>query len=103
MSDRLVVKVGEYRKDDETKGEYLNIGALMSNDNGQYILLDPKVNLAGVLTQQNIYAHSQGKKSNKNVMVSVFSDQGRQQSAPHQQAPQQSQPNDNSFKDDIPF
>ena len=45
----LAVVVGTYEKNGETKKRYQNIGALMSaNDGGQYILLDPIVNLAAI-------------------------------------------------------
>lgn len=115
---RLVAKVGEYQNQQgETKGEYLRIGVIGESQNGEYILLDPTINLAGVLTQQNIYAHSQKKKPSKRVMVSIFDDssqggqyqqntnQGRgQQNQAANQQPGNSAPSQGpSFDDDIPF
>jgi len=45
----LCVVSGTYEKDGGTKKRWLTIGALMStNDGGQYILLDPMINLAAV-------------------------------------------------------
>lgn len=79
MVKRLTAKVGEYEKDGETKGRYVDIGVILSNDNGEYALLDPTVNLAGVLTQQNILGHAKGNKPRDRVMVSVF-DNSRPQS-----------------------
>ena len=124
---RLVAKVGEYtNQQNETKGEYVRIGALMENDNGEYMLLDPTVNLSGVLQKQNAYAISQQKNPNTNVMVSVFSadnqngqqnnqrPQGGNHQAGGQQQGQRTQGNqqqnnppmaepDFSFDQDIPF
>ena len=56
MVKRLMVKTGEYQKDGQTKGRYTEVGVIMSNDKGEYALLDPAVNLAGVLLQQKILA-----------------------------------------------
>ena len=80
---RLMIKVGEYQKDGQTKGEYVRIGALMESQNGEYVLLDPTVNLAGCLLKQRMMNPS---KPSKAVMVSVFTDEPRQQSAPAESA-----------------
>ena len=77
MAKRLAAKVGEYQKDGQTKGEYVNLGVILSNDNGEYILLDPTVNLGAVLTLQNMLNHKAGKKISNRVMVGVFSDDNR--------------------------
>lgn len=74
MVKRIVARVGEYEKDGETKGEYVRIGVILSNDHGEYCLFDPAVNMAGVLTQQNLLNHSKGKKPSTKVMASIFSD-----------------------------
>lgn len=78
MAKRLVAKVGEYEKNGETKGEYVRIGVILSNDSGEYALIDPTVNLAGVLTKQNMLNHAKGKKTGSSVMAAVFTDDDRQ-------------------------
>ena len=90
MARRLAAKVGTYQKDGATKGEYAKLGVILSNQNGDYLLIDPSINLAGVLIKQNLMAKAEGKPERDMVMVSVFDDsqQQGQQSAP-QQAPQQ--------------
>jgi hypothetical protein len=72
MVKRLMVKTGEYQKDGQTKGRYTEVGVILSNDNGEYALLDPAVNLAGVLMQQKILADNNGGTSGDRVMVSIF-------------------------------
>lgn len=72
MVKRLMVKTGEYQKDGQTKGRYTEVGVIMSNDKGEYALLDPAVNLAGVLLQQKILADANGGRSGDRVMVSIF-------------------------------
>lgn len=94
MAKRLVVKTGEYtNQQGETKGEYTKIGVILNNQNGDFILMDPTINLAGVLLKQNALAAKQGKQPSDSVMVSVFEDQPQQsqpqQSGYQQQAPQQ--------------
>ena len=68
MVKRLMVKTGEYQKDGQTKGRYTEVGVIMSNDKGEYVLLDPAVSLAGVLAQQNAMTD----RPRDRVMVSVF-------------------------------
>lgn len=100
MTKRLVAKTGEFQNNQgETKGEYTRIGVLMDGNDGQYMLLDPTVNLAGVLAKQNVMAANQGKPMRDSVMVSVYENDNQQQpqqqggyqqqQAPQQQAPQQ--------------
>jgi len=73
MTKRLVAKVGEYQdREGNSKGRYVEIGVILSNDNGEYAILDPAVNLAGVLTQQNMMNHAKGGKPRDKVMVSIF-------------------------------
>ncbi len=89
MAKRLVAKVGEYQKDGETKGEYVKIGVILSNNNGEYALIDPTINLAGVLMKQRILNPQKGGDS---VMCGIYEDQPRQQSQQnHQQGGQQRQ------------
>lgn len=98
MTKRITAKVGEYEKDGQTKGRYVDIGVILSNDNGEYALLDPTVNLAGVLTQQNMMNHRNGKKTGDKVMCSIF-DRNRQQGGQSQGGA----PAGGGFDDEIPF
>ncbi len=56
----LAVKTGAYEKNGETKGRYMNVGVVMENDNGMFMLLDPAFNPAGV------------PREGDRVMVSMF-------------------------------
>lgn len=87
MTKRLVAKTGVYQKDGQEKGEYTKIGVVLSNENGEFALFDPAVNLAGVLLKQNALAAKQGKQASDMVMVSIFTDdqQGQQQNNQGQQ------------------
>lgn len=110
MPRKIVAKVGEFQKDGQTKSRWQNVGVIMSNDNGEYILLDPLVSMAGILSAQNALAMTKGDQVRDRVMCSVFEDdnqgggyqqpQQRQQTA-QQQAPQH--PHANYFGDDTPF
>jgi hypothetical protein len=92
---KLSAKTGEYQKDGQTKGRYVNIGVIQkSSDGGEYVLLDPTVSLAGILAAQNALAVQQGKEIRDRVMVGVFEDQQQQggyQPQQQQQAPRQHQ------------
>ena len=82
---KIVAKTGTYtNKDGEQKNRYQDVGVIMSNDNGEYILLNPGVNLAGLMIQQN----AMDSEVRTNVMCSIFEEQGQRQAAPQQQAPQ---------------
>ncbi len=83
MAKRITAKVEEYQKDGETKGKYVEIGVILENNNGQFILLDPTVNLAGVLAKQNVMEFSKGGQMRDNVMCSIF-DNDNQQNQPNQ-------------------
>lgn len=119
---KLSVKIGEYQKDGQTKGKYLNIGVTMSNKNGEFHLLDPSISLAGIMVLQNKLALEQGKPQSDRVMVGVWDESNQQQDQwPTQdqqyqqikngqqlgklgQAQQMQQPADNVLMDeDIPF
>ncbi len=92
MTKRLMVKVGEYQKDGQTKGEYVKLGVILSGANGEYVLLDPTVNIAGCLAKQNVMAVSKGEQQRDSVMCSIFDDSQQQGQAPqqgYQQQPQQ--------------
>lgn len=68
MSKKITAKVGTYQKDGETKNRYQDIGVILGNANGEYILLDPGVSLAGVLAKQN----AMSGENWGNVMCSIF-------------------------------
>ena len=89
MAKRIVAKTGSYqdKQTNETKGEYTKLGVLLSNDNGDYMLLDPCVSLGGVLIKQNALATKTGGQQRDMVMVSIFEDdnQGKQQNNNQQQ------------------
>lgn len=91
MAKRIVAKTGSYQKDGQDKGEYTKIGVILSNDNGEYILMDPCVSLAGLLIKQNALAAKTGGQQRDMVMVSIFDDDNNQQQNNNQgqQAPAQ--------------
>ena len=109
MTKRLMAKVGEYEKDGQTKGRYVELGVILSNQNGEYAVLDPAVNLAGVLMQQRILAQKTNGRSGDRVMCGIFDNDrsGQQQSGGQAQGggygsqPSGSQTSD--FEDSIPF
>ena len=71
----VVAVVGEYKDNSgQTKKNYLNVGAVMSNDNGFYLLMDKTFNPAGLAEP--------GKRS---IILSLFEPKERQQN------PQQNQ------------
>lgn len=95
MAKRITAKVEEYQKDGETKGKYVEIGVILNNDNGDYILLDPSVSLSGILAKQNALEFSKGGQMRSNIMCSVFDNDNQQQA----QQPQQQQ---GGFKQQAP-
>tara|TARA_R110000744_G_scaffold337266_1_gene442518 strand:- start:245 stop:592 length:348 start_codon:yes stop_codon:yes gene_type:complete len=80
MSRRLSAKVGEYqdKQTQEVKGEYVQIGVILSNDKGEFLLLDPTVSLAGVLAKQNALEFKKGGTMRDNVMCGIYDDQPKQ-------------------------
>ena len=72
----MVIATGSYTNaQGEEKKRYKNIGVVLENENGPYILLDRSFNPAGV-------------GEGENVIVSLFKPKEKVQSAP-QRAPQQ--------------
>jgi len=103
----LVIKTSEYTDNqNQVKGKYTKLGVVMSGqDGGQFMLLEPCVDIAGCLMLQNIMASAKGQQERDSVMVSMFEpqQQGQQpqgnnnqpmggQGQPQQQ-PQGQQPN----------
>jgi len=101
----LVIKTSEYTdSQNQVKGKYTKLGVVMSgNDGGQFMLLEPCVDIAGCLMLQNIMASAKGQQERDSVMVSMFepqqqgqgnNNQPQQQSQGQpQQQPQGQQPN----------
>lgn len=87
----LVVKTGEYtNRSGETKARYENVGAVMRNDNGQFVMLKRTFNPAGVPSQGD------------SILISMFEPraddrQGTPASDPARQAPAR------DLDDEIPF
>ena len=84
MTKRLVAVTGNYtNKEGQEKAEYTEIGVIITGKNGKdYALLDPAINLAGVLLKQNTLAAKRGEAPSDRVMLSVFeqdNQQGQQQ------------------------
>ena len=95
MTKRLVAVTGEYtsKQDNQQKAEYTEIGVIIVGKNGkEYALLDPAINLAGVLMKQNALAAKRNEPPSDKVMLSVF-EQDNQQQAPQQGFQQQPQYN----------
>ena len=65
----LCVKVGQYEKNGETKNRYLNVGAVMKGEKGQFIFLNRTFNPAGVPNPDN----------RDNVIVSIFKKENKNQ------------------------
>ncbi len=108
MTKKIVAKTGEYQKDGETKGRYVDVGVILSNDKGDYIMLDPSVSLSGVLAKQNAMNRSGGKQERDNVMCSIFDNNNRHNNPPQPANSQQNNGqgvNSGAFDDglDIPF
>jgi len=101
MAKRLMAKVGTYTKDGQEKGEYVKIGVILNHDNGEYALIDPAVDLAGVALKQVL--NGIDKKKSGMIIASVFEDQ--QQQAPQQgyQQPQQQPAPSFDESSDVPF
>lgn len=92
MTKRITAKIGEYQKDGQVKGEYADIGVILSNQNGEYVLLNPEVSLAGIMAKQMAMAMLKGEQVKSNVIASIF-DNSQQQQQGQQQGYQQSNPN----------
>jgi len=97
MSRKLTARTGSYTaKDGQQKGQYTDIGVILTGNNGEYALISPTVDLSGVLQLQNIAAMNEGKQQRDKIMCGIYENQqtnnGQQNNAPQQQqAPQQAQ------------
>jgi len=98
----LAIKTGEYTDNQgQTKGRYTKLGVVMSgSDGGQFMLLEPQIDIAGCLMLQNNMAVARGAPARDSVMVSMFEpkqegqapQQMQPQMQPQMQQPQQVQP-----------
>ena len=109
MSKDIVAKTGEYtNREGESKSEWTKIGVILSNQNGEYMLLDPSINLSGVLQKQNMLAIEQRKagsekaRTGKAVMCSIFDKESNQQ-AQQQSIGAGAPPANDVDNDDIPL
>lgn len=101
----IVAKVSEYQdpRSGQTKGRYVNVGALMKGDNGdEFILLNQWINLAGLPSKGNSVILSCFKTGNNGQ------DQQPQYQQPQYQQPQYQKNNKPQIPfpnpdDDIPF
>ena len=92
----LAVKTGEYTNGSgETKGRYLNVGAVMQNDEGgKFIFLNKTFNPAGVPDLSG--------RGGESVILSMFAPKDKDQAAaPAQAAPANGLPANPD--DDVPF
>lgn len=92
MAKKIVAVVGEYtNQQGEQKAEFCEIGVVNVSQNGkEYVLLDPTINIAGVLAKQNALAAKKGEPIRDMVMCSLFdrdSQQQGQQNNGYQQQP----------------
>ena len=92
---RITAKIDEYQKDGETKGKYIDVGVILENQHGEYIILNPTVDLSGVLIKQRLL---NPQKAGGGVMCNIFTDQPKQDSSnPPSQAAS------DNFDSDVPF
>lgn len=64
----LAVKIGSYESQGKTKSRYLNIGCVMENDKGLFMLLNKAFNPAGINSDR------------ESIMVSMFEPRPKKQS-----------------------
>ena len=107
MPKRLAVKTGTYTdREGVEKGRWVDVGVILSNDKGEFALLNPGVDLAGLMMQQRVAGI--GKRDSDMVMASIFDNdrqQGQQRTQGQQRnaSPPANQPTTGDFDDSIPF
>ena len=72
MKKIISARVGEYEKDGKKVGKYVEIGVLIQKDGKEFILLDPAVNLAGVLAKQNFHEFYSNGQMRENVLCGIY-------------------------------
>ena len=102
MPKKISVKIEEFtNREGQTKGKWLEVGVILSNDRGEYAILAPSVNLAGVLQRQNALNRKHGREVRDMVSASIF-ENDRQPAAAQRATPPPSDPSP-AADDDIPF
>lgn len=91
----LCVVTGEYQnRDGETKKQYKNIGCIMQNDNGHYMILDRTFNPAGLPNPDN----------RSSILVSLFEPRDPANAAQKTKSNAASeQSSDAPYDDELPF
>ena len=69
MAKKIMIKHGEFtNRDGEVKNKWVQVGTILENNNGEYVLLDPTINLAGFdRTDKN-------GEVQDNLIASIFED-----------------------------
>ena len=84
-----MIKNGEFtNKDGEVKNKWVQVGTILENNNGEYVLLDPTINLAGF-----------DRQGRDNLIASIFEDTAKKSSM----ARIEDKNPEVDFSDDIPF
>jgi len=86
-----MAKTGTYTdQNGNQKSRWIQVGRMLSNQNGDFIVLDGHISLAGLQQIQN-QNQNQGAQSRDGVLVSIFEDQPKQQGQQQQPPRQQNQ------------
>jgi len=108
MAKDIVASVGKYTNNNgEEKYNNVKVGVILEKNGKEFALIDPTVNIAGVLAKQNMLNHAEGKQIRDSVMCSIFDNSNRQPQQSQQgvnqaqQAAAPAAPDD--FNDDLPF
>lgn len=76
---KISARIGSYEKDGQTKGRFTQIGVIgQTQDGKEYVLIDPTVDLGGVLALQNVQAWKEGKEPSERIIASVFDESASQ-------------------------
>lgn len=93
----VVVKVGEYERDGQKKGEYENIGAWMEDDEGRPFLL---INNSALNPSLAMIANRDRKRR---IIVSLFREEGGGEKKGRSEPPAQGNSRGREEEDQIPF
>jgi hypothetical protein len=84
MARDIAAPVEAYQgQDGKQKKRYMKIGVILEGEHGEFVLLDPTVDLAGILVKQRLM---DPQKAGDNVLASIFDD-NRNGQAPGQDVP----------------